>query len=50
MKKGTRNIAASIRAKLENEAKETERPFAEVLQYYAMGQQVAKSKERMYPY
>lgn len=36
MKKEIRNIAASIRAKLENKGKETNRPFAEVLQYYSM--------------
>ena len=33
MKKDIKNIRASIRAKLQNKAKETNRPFAEVLQY-----------------
>ena len=36
MKKEIKNIEASVRAKLQNKAKETNRPFAEVLQYYAM--------------
>ena len=36
MKKEIKNIEASIRAKLTNEAQETHRPFAEILQYYAM--------------
>jgi len=31
MKKDIKNIRASIRAKLQNKAKETNRPFAEVL-------------------
>lgn len=30
------NIAASIREKLLNKARETDRPFNEVLQYYAI--------------
>jgi len=34
--KGTRNIAASIRQKLKNKAAQDKRPFAELLQYYAM--------------
>ncbi len=34
MKKDIKNIQASIRAKLQNKAKETNRPFAEVLQYF----------------
>lgn len=36
MKKGIKNIQASIRAKLQNKAKETNRPFAEVLQYFGI--------------
>lgn len=36
MNKGTRNIPASIRQKLKNEATQSKRPFAELLQYYAM--------------
>ena len=36
MKKETKNIAASVRARLQNKAKETNRPFAELLQYYSM--------------
>ena len=36
MKKYIKNIEASVRAQLQNKAKETNRPFAEVLQYYGM--------------
>ena len=36
MKKEIKSIEASIRAKLTNQAEKTRRPFAEVLQYYAM--------------
>ena len=36
MKKETKNIAASARTKLQNKGKETNRPFAELLQYYSM--------------
>ena len=36
MKKDIKNIRASIRAKLQNKAKETNRPFAEVLQYFGI--------------
>ena len=36
MKKDIKNIQASIRAKLQNKARETHRPFAEVLQYFGM--------------
>jgi len=36
MSKGTRNIAASVRQKLKNQAAQDKRPFAELLQYYAM--------------
>ncbi len=36
MKKDVKNIKASVRALLQNKAKETNRPFAEVLQYYGM--------------
>ena len=36
MKKDIKNIPASIRAKLQNKAKETHRPFAEVLQYFGI--------------
>ncbi|MBU0502625.1 MAG: nucleotidyl transferase AbiEii/AbiGii toxin family protein [Candidatus Margulisbacteria bacterium] len=36
MKKAPKNIPASIRARLQNIATETKRPFSEVLQYYAM--------------
>jgi len=34
MKKDIKNVRASIRSKLQNKAKETHRPFAEVLQYF----------------
>lgn len=36
MKEPVKNIAASILARLRNQADETNRPFAEILQYYAM--------------
>ncbi len=36
MSKGARNIAASVRQKLKNKAAQDKRPFAELLQYYAM--------------
>lgn len=36
MKKDIKNIPASIRAKLQNKAKENNRPFSEILQYYGM--------------
>ena len=36
MKKAVKNIMASVRARLQNIAGETGRPFSEVLQYYAM--------------
>ncbi len=36
MSKATRNIAASVRQKLKNLAIREKRPFAELLQYYAM--------------
>lgn len=36
MKKDIINMPASIRARLQNKAKETNRPFAEILQYYSM--------------
>lgn len=36
MKRGVTNVQASVRAQLQNKAKETNRPFAEVLQYYGM--------------
>ena len=36
MKKDIKNIQASIRARLQNKAKETSRPFSEILQYYGM--------------
>lgn len=36
MKKDIKNIEASVRALLQNKAKETNRPFGEVLQYYGM--------------
>jgi hypothetical protein len=36
MKKDTKNIEASVRARLQNKARETNRPFSEVLQYYGM--------------
>lgn len=36
MNKEVVNIPASIRARLQNKAKETNRPFAEILQYYGM--------------
>ena len=36
MKQDVKNIEASVRARLQNKAKETNRPFAEVLQYYGM--------------
>ncbi len=36
MNKPVKNVAASVRQKLANLAKESKRPFAELLQYYAM--------------
>lgn len=36
MKKDITNIQASIKVKLQNKAKETNRPFAEVLQYFGI--------------
>ncbi len=36
MNRGTHNIAASVRQKLKNQANKGKRPFAELLQYYAM--------------
>jgi hypothetical protein len=36
MKKDVKNIGASVRGLLQNKAKETNRPFAEILQYYGM--------------
>lgn len=36
MSKDIRNIAASVRQKLKNKAAQDKRPFAELLQYYAM--------------
>jgi predicted nucleotidyltransferase component of viral defense system len=36
MKKDIKNIQASIRARLQNKARETSRPFSEILQYYGM--------------
>lgn len=36
MKKDVTNIKASIKARLENKAREIDKPFAEVLQYYGM--------------
>ena len=36
MKKDIKNIEASVKARLQNRAKEEERPFSEVLQYYGM--------------
>jgi len=36
MKKDIKNIEASVKARLQNKAKEGSRPFSEVLQYYGM--------------
>ncbi len=36
MKDEIKNIEASVRGRLQNKARETNRPFSEVLQYYAM--------------
>jgi hypothetical protein len=36
MRKDIINIEASIRGQLQNKAKETHHPFAEILQYYGM--------------
>ncbi|MFH2145192.1 MAG: nucleotidyl transferase AbiEii/AbiGii toxin family protein [Candidatus Omnitrophota bacterium] len=36
MKRDIKNIKASVRARLQNKAKEDNRPFSEVLQYYGM--------------
>ncbi len=35
-KSGTKNIGASVRQRLLNKARETDRPFSELLQYFAM--------------
>ncbi len=36
MKEKLKNIPASVRARLQNKARETNRPFSEILQYYGM--------------
>ena len=36
MKKDIKNLQASVKARLQNNAKETNRPFSEILQYYGM--------------
>ncbi len=36
MKKDIKNLQASVRARLQNKAKETNRSFSEILQYYGM--------------
>jgi hypothetical protein len=36
MKTGVKNVEASVSAKLQNKARESRRPFAELLQYYGM--------------
>lgn len=36
MRNGIKNIEASVRSRLQNKAKESNRPFLEVLQYYGM--------------
>ncbi len=36
MKKDIKNIEASVRGQLQNKARETHRPFAEILQYFGM--------------
>lgn len=36
MKKDIKNLRSSVRARLQNKAKETNRPFSEILQYYGM--------------
>lgn len=36
MKSAIKNLEASVRGRLEDEARKTNRPFAEVLQYYGM--------------
>jgi len=36
LKKNIKNLQASVRARLQNRAKETNRPFLEILQYYGM--------------
>lgn len=36
MKKDIKNIQASVRARLQNKAKEAICPFSEILQYYGM--------------
>lgn len=36
MKKDIKNLPASVKARLQNKAKETNRPFSEILQYYGM--------------
>lgn len=36
MKSDIKNLQASVRAQLQNKAKETNRPFSEILQYYGM--------------
>lgn len=49
MKKPLKDVAASVRQKLYNRAKETNRPFNELLQYYAMERflyRLSKSEHR----
>jgi len=35
-KREVKDVAASVRQRLQNRARETDRPFSEILQYYAM--------------
>lgn len=48
MKKDIKNIEASIRARLQNKAKETNRPFSEVLQYYGMERFLYRASKSSY--
>lgn len=48
MKKGIKNLQASIRARLQNIARQTNRPFSEILQYYGMERFLYRISRSMY--
>jgi hypothetical protein len=48
MKKNVKNIQVSIRVRLQNIARETNRPFAEVLQYYATERMLYRFSKSQY--
>jgi len=48
MKHDIKNIEASVRARLQNKAKETNRPFSEVFQYYGMERFLYRASQSNY--